>query len=83
MQFSIKINNALNKWLKPVINISTLLSTVATEDVQFSYLEIKSHIESVGVMLHAGGGPADSKLPGNYGTAALENWDLTTKHQGY
>lgn len=41
-----------------------------------SYLGVKSHKESVGIVLHAGGGPANSKLPGNNGAAALEHRDL-------
>lgn len=44
--------------------------------VQLSYLGVKSHKESVGIVLHAGGGPANSKLPGNNGAAALEHRDL-------
>lgn len=30
-------------------------------------------------MLHAGGGPANTKLPGNNGATTLENRDLTTE----
>lgn len=56
-------------------NGSTVTQT-ATESTHFSYLEIKSHIESIGVVIHASRRSADSKLPGNYGTAALENWNL-------
>lgn len=43
---------------------------------QLIYLGVQSHKKSVGIMFHAGGRPADAKLPGNNWTSSLENRDL-------
>lgn len=48
---------------------------------QFNYPRVKSHKEGVRVVLHAGGGPTNSELPGNDGAAALEHWNLMTETQ--
>lgn len=62
------------------------MSKKAADDaavIRVCYLGVKSHKESVGIVLHAGGGPANSKLPGNNGAAALEHRDLRRRQKSF
>ena len=46
------------------------------DDDDVTYPLAEGHVEGVGVVLHTGGGPANTQLPGNDGAAALEHRDL-------
>lgn len=63
---------------KKAVDDSCVLQ-LPVECVHSSHLGVKSHVYSVGIVLHAGGGPAYSKLPGNNGATTLENRDLKSR----
>lgn len=80
-QCSVIILKDSSKWDNLLNHTVTNRAAMWSDHKGISYLEVNSHIQSVGVVFHACAGPPNPKLLGDDGAATLEQRNLAIDHK--